>query len=645
MCGIAGFTHRNHAPVSSRIREATDAIVHRGPDQQGIYESKYISLGAVRLKIIDLLGGAQPMCSDDRNTVVAFNGEIYNHADLRRQLEAAGHRFHSRSDTEVILRGFLEWDRGLLTRLRGMFAIAVWSEREKRLLLARDPLGIKPIYIYRRGQDLYFGSELKTIFAHPEVERRLDHTGLGFYLSLNYVPGPLTLVRKIQKLPPGHYLEWQDGRVEGGSYWKLDFSAPRKWPFAEAKEKLDSLLRDSVREHLAADVPLGVWLSGGIDSTTILHYAVEVCGARPKTFSISFRGRNFDEARYCREVAARYGTDHYELDLNPTLDFERAISESAYYSDEPSADAGALPVWFLSALTRQHATVALSGEGADELFGGYLTYQADLLAVLARKLPQRTLRAVSRLLRRWPVSDEKISFEYKLKRFLEGACLPPDDAHTFWNGTFSESQKREFLRAELGPPVAALFNGFLPQAATGDHLNRYLAFDQHYFLPDDILYKADRMSMAHSLEVRPPFLDHRIVEFAATLPVAFKMKGSRQKVLLRSLMEDKLPPGVLRRPKIGLDIPAHDWLRGPLRSLLLDTLTTEALEQTGLFYPEKIRSLIDAHLQRRANLGYHLWGLLILFLWMKRWNIQSAPAAEEMAERRPEDAALISSYS
>jgi asparagine synthase (glutamine-hydrolysing) len=572
------------------------------------------------------------MFSDDRDTVLVFNGEIYNHAELRRELEDAGHRFFSKCDTEVVLRAYIEWDKEFLSRLRGMFAIALWTESKKRLLLARDRLGIKPLYLHQRGKDLYFGSELKALFAHSEVPRNLDSIALEYFLSLNYVPCPHTLVEGITKLPPGHLLEWRDGHVNTEPYWQLKFDPGTHRSIEDAQEKLDVLLRESVREHLLSDVPLGIWLSGGLDSSTILHYASEASSSRLKTFSISFRGHSFDETQYIREVAARYGTDHHELDLNPDQDLEVAVGELAYYSDEPSADAGALPLWFLARMTRQHAVVALSGEGADELFGGYLTYAADRLARPARRVPQPFRRGLLSLLRHWPVSDDKIGLEYKVKRFLEGTLQPPDEAHTYWNGTFTPAQQRQFMLRRNGGAVGNLFERDLPQAGSATGLNRYLAFDQRYYLPDDILYKVDRMSMAHAVEVRTPFLDHRIAEFAASLPEDFKIQGRVQKLLLRRLMKGKLPKSVLRRPKIGLDIPVHGWLRGPLRSLLLDTLSRDALERSNLFRTDQVLFLIDQHLERRANIGFHLWGMLILFLWMQRWKIQPPPLAEAVGE-------------
>ncbi len=626
LCGIAGFTHYNRrTPGAERIWELTRALTHRGPDQQDVWESPYVSLGAVRLKIIDLEHGRQPMLSDDGNTVLVFNGEIYNHNELRRELSSLGHQFRSRCDTEVVLHAFLQWDIEAFSRLRGMFGLAIWTESEKRLVLARDRMGIKPLYFARSKEDLLFGSELKTILLHPGFDRRLNMAALWHYLSLNYVPGRNTLVEGVEKLPPGTWLEWKDGGVQIEPYWKLAFKPDSRITIPDAKAELDQLLQDSVQEHLLSDVPLGVWSSGGLDSSTILHYASQASSTRLKSFSISFRGRKFDETRYFREIAERYGTEHRELDLNPDVELRGAIEEFATYSDEPSADAGALPVWFLSKLCRREVTVALSGDGADELFGGYNTYRADNYARRMKFIPRGLLQLSADLAKRLPVSTTKLGFDYKLQRFLDGSLKQPELAHFYWNGTFSHAEKKLLLEDADMCPREPLF---VPDNASG-HLNRFLWADQLYYLPDDILYKCDRMSMAHSLEVRPPFLDHRIVEFAARLPENLKIRGGKLKYILRELMKDRLPSSVLSRQKEGFDIPAHDWLRTTLRPLLLDVLNERDVRESGIFSWATTRQLVNRHLERRANVGYHLWGLLILFLWMKKWGIQPPSSTME----------------
>lgn len=627
MCGIVGYTHKNWAAPAERIRQATATLFHRGPDQQGVYQSSFFSVGATRLKIIDLAAGDQPIFSEDGDFGIAFNGEIYNHLELRDELENVGHRFSSHSDTETVLHAFMQWDKECFTKLRGMFAVALWEKSARRLVLARDRMGIKPLYVKRQGEDIFFGSELKAIFVHPEIERRLSLAGLDCYLSLNYVPCPWTLVEGIEKLPPGQWLEWRDGQISSGAYWKLPFTRAENYALDSAKEELDELLKQSVREHMISDVPLGIWLSGGMDSTTILHYASQATNAQLKTFSISFRGRSFDETKFIHRAVRQYGTDHQELDLTPEQDLCGAIEEFAYYSDEPSADAGSLPVWFLSKLCKTKTTVALSGEGADELFGGYITCRADLLARWARLAPRGLRKAMLTSAQYWPASDEKISFEYKLKRFLEGSLLPPGHAHIYWNGSFCEEEKQALLREPLPGAFHRLLQEMEELPRTSDVLAHFLWFDQNYYLADDILVKSDRMSMAHAVEVRPPFLDHRIVEFAAKLPARLKIRGSQQKLVLSELRKDKLPRSILQGKKTGFDIPAHEWLRGPLRPMLQDTLRDGLAEYGDVFRKETVESFLNRHLERKASVGYHLWGLMILFQWMKRWQIQAATEA------------------
>jgi asparagine synthase (glutamine-hydrolysing) len=396
-----------------------------------------------------------------------------------------------------------------------------------------------------------------------------------------------------------------------------------------AKEELDSLLEQSVREHLISDVPLGVWLSGGVDSSTILHYAAAASRSKLKTFSISFRGKSFDETQYIRRAVEKYETEHQELDLTPEQDLRGAIEEFAYYSDEPSADAGSLPVWFLSKLCKTKTTVALSGEGADELFGGYLTYPADQIAERARQFPASLLRLALSGVNALPVSDEKISFEYKAKRFLEGSLMSAERGHVYWNGTFSDNEKKSLTKLPLPGALTKMLGDFRELPGVKDWLAPYLWFDQKYYLADDILTKSDRMSMAHSVEVRPPFLDHRIVEFAATLPASLKIRGGRQKYILKELMKDKLPPSILGHKKIGFDIPVHEWLRGPLRPLVEESLLHGDASFGELFRLDVIAGYLKKHLERKANVGYHLWGLLILFLWMQKWKIQVTSSAKQ----------------
>jgi asparagine synthase (glutamine-hydrolysing) len=618
MCGFAGFTHDTWGVDEAVIHRMTASITHRGPDQQSVYLSPDIDLGAVRLQVIGLDGGDQPFLSPDKRTVIVYNGEIYNFSELRLELEKRGHVFRSHCDTEVALHSFLEWDTDCFAKFRGMFAMGIWSERERRLILARDRMGIKPLYIRAVGRDLVFGSELKALFEHPKVTRVLNTIALQDFLSLNYVPGPQTLIEGIEKLPAGHFLEWRNGVAAKTCWWNLEFAPDPKFDAHSAAGELDGLLRDSVREHLVSDVPLGVWASGGLDSSTLLHYAAELSPKPVKTFSIAFESKSCDERKYFREMSERYGTEHHEFELSAGTDLAPAIEDFAFYSDEPGADAGALPVWFLSKMSRKHVTVALSGEGGDELFGGYLTYRANALAKKARRIPRAWRSFALRNARRFlPVSDAKIGFEYKVKRFLEGSLLNPDEAHLHWNGSFTFAQKRALMPGENAQRLVHLFAG-----ADAGSLNRYLELDQRYYLPDNLLYKVDRMSMAHSLEVRPPLLDHRIVEFAARLPEHLKINGVQQKAILKRVMKGKLPEHIVNRKKSGLDIPAHEWFRGPLLPLLEQTLRPSVIRSTGLFDASFVAKLVSDHKNKRVNAGYQLWGLLTLFLWLKRWDVQ-----------------------
>ncbi|HEY1940333.1 MAG TPA: asparagine synthase (glutamine-hydrolyzing) [Candidatus Angelobacter sp.] len=630
MCGILGYTHVRTRLPRGVVDVALKSLTHRGPDQQRSFSTDLVSLGATRLRILDLESGDQPLISPDGDVIVVFNGEIFNHRELRLELEASGVRFETRCDTEVVLHAFLRWGSECFSRLSGMFAIGIWVQSERRLILARDRMGIKPLYYCPHEDELYFGSELKCIFAHPDVPRNLSLEGLNCYLSLNYIPAPHTLVEGVSKLLPGHVLEWRNHRLHLWSYvQKKDEAVGPFASIAEACEELDHLLQKSVREQLVSDVPVGIWLSGGLDSATILRYAANAGTAQLRTFSITFKGRSFDESSSIAEISRHFGSRHTEFDLDESADLEHAIEQMAYYSDEPSADAGALPAWFLAKMSAKDVTVVLTGEGADELFAGYLTYKADRYAAMARQIPAPLRRAALKCAGMLPVSDDKISFEYKLKRFLQGSLLTPEMAHVYWNGTFTEAEKANFFHfADPGPMAAILSN-----MGSGAGVERYLEFDQRYYLADDILYKVDRMSMAHSLEARPPFLDPRIVDFAARLPEQFKLRGAQSKYVLRQLMKDKLPANVLRRPKIGFDIPVHDWFRGVLRPMLLDTLSEDSVRASRLFSWSAVERLLRDHMERKANLGYHLWGLMVLLLWMKQWNIghgTSQPDSDEL---------------
>ncbi|HEY0564810.1 MAG TPA: asparagine synthase (glutamine-hydrolyzing) [Terriglobales bacterium] len=619
MCGILGFTHFAKPLPPDLLDRAAASVLHRGPDGRGTFVCSQVSLASTRLGILDLQSGAQPFLSEDGNVALVFNGEIFNHAALRDELRAEGCQFKTRCDTEVILHAFLRWGTSCFSRLRGMFAIAIWDGRRNVLVLARDSAGIKPLYFYLGGGELYFGSELKTILEHPCVPRNICLAGLSCYLRLNYVPWPYTLVEGIRKLSPGHILEFRGEQLSETAFLPQRESSFSGSNPEDLHDELEMLLSSAVQEQLMSDTPVGVWLSGGLDSSTILHYAVSHRRDRVRTFSITFKGRSFDESAQIHELVRHYGTCHTEMNLDASLDLRGAIEQMAYYSDEPSGDAGALPVWFLSQMTSETTRVALSGEGSDELFAGYLTHKADRYARIVRKAPQLALRAAQKLAELMPVSDEKIGFEYKIKRFLEGALLTPEEAHVFWNGSFSEQELAQLSRH----PDPKCFAGILERMQPGTGLQRFLNFDQSHYLPDDLLYKVDRMSMAHSVEVRPPFLDSRVVQFCNALPEKYKLRGRTSKWLLRSLMKSRLPKKAQTNRKVGLDIPVHEWLRTCLRGLLMETLSEEAVKQTGLFDWPYVRRLIAEHTNRKANWGYELWGLMVLMIWIRRWNIQS----------------------
>ncbi len=634
MCGIVGYTQYFRPLPPGVIDSGLHGLAHRGPDRQAAFVSRHVSLGAARLRIVDLEGGDQPLQTTDGSRAIVFNGEVYNHLALREELESLGRRFRTRSDTEVVLQAYCEWGNNSFSRLRGMFAAAIWSEPDERLVLVRDRMGIKPLYYRLQGGEVFFGSEMKCILAHPDVPRKIDLQGLNCFLSVNYVPGPLTLIEGINKLMPGCLLEWRQGRIAIQSYLAPSRAGKAPDSLDEAADELGGLLSQSIAEQMRSDVPMGIWLSGGIDSSTISHYAAQQSSSPLRTFSITFGGRSFDEAQYIRSVSAHYGTEHTELDLYEVGDLAGVIEEMSYYSDEPGADAGAVPVWYLAKMTRPSATVVLTGEGADELFGGYLTYQANQCRRISTRMPRFMLKAALSCAQRIRASDEKIGFDYKLKRFLEGSLMSAETAHLYWNGTFSEEQKRRFFHFADSGPMSELVRQIRP----GGMIERFLSFDQQYSLPDALLYKVDRMSMAHSVEARPPFLDERIVEFAARLPERFKMRGMKTKLVLRHLMKEKLSPLILKRPKIGLDIPIHELFRGTLLPLLSETVNETTLRETGLFDWPAVNALIEQHLNYKANWGYHLWSLLTLMLWLKRWKVETPGRSDALLAAYEESA-------
>lgn len=598
----------------------TDLLRHRGPDDRGIHRIENVALGHRRLAILDLsANGRQPMCNEDGTVWVVFNGEIYNCGELRSGLEARGHRFRSQSDTEVLVHLYEERQTGLLEALNGIFAFAIWDQPRRRLFLARDRLGVKPLFYAESREGLAFASEIKAVLASGLVERRVDPEALSHYLSLNYLPAPLTMLRGVRQLQPGEHLVYENGAGRLTTYWTLP-DRPSELSDSEAASRLDELLARSVRGQMLSDVPIGSFLSGGLDSSTIAYY-MRQASSQVRTFSIGFQEQTYDESPYARQVASRLGTMHSEAVVTPQA---RAILERlVYHAEEPTADASMIAVWYLSEMTRQHVTVALSGDGADELLAGYETYQANILAGLYRRVPRWIHdRCVAPLIQRWPASEGKISLEYKLKRFFAAARQSPERAHCAWRIIFNEEQKRSLLAPGVAKGVSNWDTFELCRSYFGPKpgLNRFLAFDIRFYLPSDMLTKVDRMSMAHALEVRVPFLDHEVVEFVAGLHPRQKLRYFwTKKYLLKRIMRERLPREILYRAKAGFNVPLNRWFKHELREYVRDVLSGETIRRQGFFHPKEVDRLLDEHQRGDVDWSYQIYSLLIFTLWARRF--------------------------
>jgi asparagine synthase (glutamine-hydrolysing) len=618
MCGICGIAATRGAVDPARLAAMSSTLVHRGPDSDGVYVDGPVGLAARRLAIIDLVTGDQPLTNEDGRIAVVQNGEIYNYKELRLELERAGHRFSTSSDTEVLTHLYEEHGERFAERLRGMFAIALWDSKQARLLLARDRYGIKPLYYRETEGELAFASELR---AFPR--RDIDPDALEAFLAFNSVPAPLTIFRGIRKLRPGHVLVWQDGRSELMRYARpapASAADVREDDEAELTEELRARLRDSVRAHLVSDVPVGVLLSGGIDSATLAALAAGETSEPVRTFSIGFEERSFDELGDARLVAQRYGTEHRELVLRP--DAAMLLPALADAFDEPFADSSALPTYLVSQLAAEDVKVALSGEGGDELFGGYYTYAADLLA-------QRTGWAapvLRPLVERLPSSSARASFDYRAKRFVRAARLPPLERHHGWKEIFSRDGRAELTGRRGSFDPVDLLRARFGETEGAELLARLQDVDLGTYLVDDLLVKTDRASMAHSLEARVPFLDPVVTNFALALPTRHKVRGLRKKVLLRKAAAPLLPPELLRRRKRGFSIPAAAWLRGELEPFARETLSPEALRRQGFFQPETVTRLIDEHVAGKEDLSRQLWSLLAFTLWHER-HVEQTPGS------------------
>ena len=591
-------------------------LVHRGPDSDGAFVHGPVGLAARRLAIIDLTTGDQPIANEDGRITVVQNGEIYNYRELRHDLERAGHRFSTNGDTEVLVHLYEEHGERFANRLRGMFAIALWDSTRNRLVLARDRYGIKPLYYRETADELAFASELRAL-ARGEV----DLDALEAFLAFNSVPGPLTIFRDVRKLQPGHVLTWENGRSELIRYARpapVPASDVRNEDEAELVEELRARMRDSVRAHLVSDVPVGVLLSGGIDSSMLAALAAEEASEPLRTFSIGFEERSFDELADARLVAERYGTEHRELVLRP--DAALLLPALAEAFDEPFADSSALPTYLVSQLAAENVKVALSGEGGDELFGGYYTYAADLFA-------QRTGWAaplLRPLVERLPSSSARASFDYRAKRFVRSAHLPPLERHYGWKEIFSPDVRAELTGRRSAFDPVDLLRARFAETEGADLLARLQDVDLGTYLVDDLLVKTDRASMAHSLEARVPFLDPVVTNFALALPSRHKVRGLRKKVLLRKAAAPLVPPELLKRRKRGFSIPAAAWLRGDLEPFARDTLSAETLRRQGFFRPEAVTRLLDDHVAGREDLSRQLWGLLSFTLWHER-HVERTP--------------------
>jgi asparagine synthase (glutamine-hydrolysing) len=593
-------------------------LVHRGPDSDGQLLDGPVGLAARRLSIIDLETGDQPIANENQTVHVVQNGEIYNYRELRARLEGAGHRFATQSDTEVLVHLYEEHGDAFAERLRGMFAVAVWDAKRRRLVLARDPFGIKPLYYRVDAEGLAFASELRAL-----PRGAIDFDALEAFLAFNSIPGPYSIFRDVRKLQPGHLLVWEDGEVRITRFARPAPVAATEVRYddeEELAEELRARLRDSVRAHLIADVPVGVLLSGGVDSSVLAALAAQESAEAVHTFSIGFEERSFDELEDARAVANRYGTRHEELVLRPDAALLLPILADAF--DEPFADSSALPTYLVSELAASHVKVALSGEGGDELFGGYYTYAADLLALRYGRLAPLARPLVERL----PSSSRKASFDYKAKRFVRGAALPPLERHHAWKEIFSADARAELTVQRSSFDPIDLLRARYAETEGAEPLARLQDVDLGLYLVDDLLVKTDRASMAHSLEARVPYLDPLVAGLAHALPTRLKVSGLRKKRLLRKAAEPLLPRRIVYGRKRGFSIPAAAWLRGDLEPFARDVLSTETLRRQAFFRPEPVSRLVDRHVSGKEDLSRQLWGLLAFTLWYER-HMERTPGA------------------
>jgi asparagine synthase (glutamine-hydrolysing) len=626
MCGICGIVAlRNDIPIDQFIlKRMNSTIRHRGPDDAGYYTDPVAGLAMRRLSIIDLNTGHQPIANEDGSIWIIFNGEIYNYRELRQRLEQKGHIFSTQTDTETIVHAYEEYGDDCVHHLNGMFAFAIWDKKQRRLLLARDRLGIKPLYYYVSPQQIIFGSELKAVMANPTVPRDIDFTALDQFLSLEYVPTPRSIFQHVKKLPPGHCLILEDGQTRLKSYWNVAFrpdSVPKN--DRDCLAALTDLIRDAVKIRLVADVPLGAFLSGGIDSSTIVAFMSETADTQVRTFSIGFGDPTYNELPYARLVANHFNTSHYEAFLQP--DITELVPRLVGHFDEPFADFSSFPTFLVSELASRQVKVVLSGDGGDEIFGGYDTYLAQKLDASFYSYFPRYMRQqlLPRLLAAIPPRAAKKGLINKSKRFVEGAALDPALQHVRWMMFMHEMDKAGLYHPDLqatlnGQSPEDLVKSYFRQVQGINPLAQQQYVDVKTYLVDDILTKVDRMSMATSLEARVPLLDYRLVEFALNLPTHLKLNGRNSKAILRQVMTDRLPSAVLAKPKEGFSIPIKHWLRHELRPLMYDLLSPDSLKKRGYFDPDSVAGWMQEHQEQKANHSHRLWSLMVLELWHRQ---------------------------
>ncbi|MDP6544454.1 MAG: asparagine synthase (glutamine-hydrolyzing) [Phycisphaerae bacterium] len=636
MCGIAGILNFDGAQAQAAVLERmADSMAHRGPDDHGAHVDGPAGLAHRRLSIIDLSpAGRQPMCNEDRTVWVTANGEIYNFAEIRRELETAGHHFSSNTDTEVIVHAYEEWGIDCLSRFNGMFAFGLWDSRKRRLWLVRDRIGIKPLFYTRQDKFLAFGSEIKSILADPRVERRIDRESLAYYVALNWTPAPNTLLAGIRQLLGGHYLLVEaDGRTKDVEYWKLDYDEGVSKSAGQWLEEFDALMEDATRLRLVSDVPFGAFLSGGLDSSAVAYWMSRRLSNPVQTFSIGFEESSYDETPYAISVAERIGAEAHKQIV--TAQAAEILPQLVWHAEEPTADSSMVGVYYLAREARKNVTMVLTGDGADEILAGYETYQAYYMRRLYRMLPgffrRRVLGAMAR---RMKVSHSKVSLDFKLRRFIDGAELSAEDAHASWRMIFGAQMRSRLLSPIWNDPatrsdVLDVYRSYFAQTNASHPLNRMLYVDTRLYLPNDMLTKVDRMTMAHSLEARVPFLDHRVVEFCATVPPGLKLKGLRtKKHLLKTAMRGRLPKSVIKRRKEGFNQPVPRWISEDMKPFVLDTLSGRAIEDTGLLNAKYVGELLSSHFDGSADNSHQIWCVLTLVLWYDQFMRNSGePAA------------------